>query len=110
MRVAYAILDSLGLRRRGVNLVSCPTCGRCKIDLRKLVAKVESKIRGVDKPMTVAVMGCVVNGPGEAREADVGIAGAKGRGIFFKKGKVVRTGTEKELLSLLCEEIDRWKG
>ena len=110
VRVAYAILDSLGLRRRGVNLVSCPTCGRCKIDLRKLVAKVENKIRGVDKPMTIAVMGCVVNGPGEAREADVGIAGAKGRGIFFKKGKVVKTGTEKELLPLLFEEIDRWEG
>ena len=108
VRVAYAILGSLGLRKRGVNIISCPTCGRCKINLRQLAAKVEKKVRHMDKPITVAVMGCVVNGPGEAREADFGIAGSKGRGIVFKKGKVVKTVDEEELLDALFEEIDSY--
>ncbi len=75
VRVAYAILSSLGLRQRGVNIISCPTCGRCRIDLRSLVGKVEKRVKKIEKPLTVAVMGCVVNGPGEAREADFGMAG-----------------------------------
>ncbi len=105
VRVAYAILASLGLRQKGVNIVSCPTCGRCRIDMKKLVAKVENKVKYLDKPITVAVMGCVVNGPGEAREADVGIAGSGGRGILFKKGEIIKTLSEEELLGELLKEI-----
>lgn len=105
VRVAYAILGSLGLRKRGVNIVSCPTCGRCRIDLRNLVKKVEKRVKRIDKPLTVAVMGCVVNGPGEAREADFGIAGGKGRGILFKKGEIIKRVKEDELLDSLFEEI-----
>jgi len=106
VRVAYAILGSLGLRKRGVNIISCPTCGRCRIDLKSLVKKVEHKVRNIDKPITIAVMGCVVNGPGEAREADFGIAGGKGRGILFRKGEIVRKVKEEELLDALLKEID----
>lgn len=106
VRVAYEILKSLGIRQRGANLISCPTCGRCEIDIRELASKVESRLRGIEKPMTVAVMGCVVNGPGEAREADVGIAGGKGIGILFRKGKVIKTVKEKELLDALLQEIE----
>ena len=106
VRVAYAILSSLGLRRRGANIISCPTCGRCKIDLRKLVRKVETRVKGIDKPVTIAVMGCVVNGPGEAREADFGIAGGKGRGILFRKGKIVKKVKEEDLLDVLLKEIE----
>jgi (E)-4-hydroxy-3-methylbut-2-enyl-diphosphate synthase len=105
IRVAFAILGSLGLRNRGINLISCPTCGRCKIDLRKLVKEVEKKTKNFKKPLTIAVMGCIVNGPGEAREADVGIAGNRGRGILFRKGKIVRKLPEKELLKGLLEEL-----
>jgi len=105
IRVAYAILGSLGLRKKGVNIISCPTCGRCKIDLRRLVSDVEKKTRHLDRPVTIAVMGCVVNGPGEAREADIGIAGNKGRGILFRKGKIVRRLPEEELLSGLLDEL-----
>jgi (E)-4-hydroxy-3-methylbut-2-enyl-diphosphate synthase len=108
VRVAYAILGSLGLRKRGVNIISCPTCGRTRIDLKRLAAKVERKVRNLDKPITIAVMGCVVNGPGEAREADFGIAGGKGRGIVFRKGKVVKTVAEAELLDALFEEIQSY--
>jgi (E)-4-hydroxy-3-methylbut-2-enyl-diphosphate synthase len=108
VRVAYAILSSLGLRKRGVNIISCPTCGRTKINLKQLAAKVEKKVRNMDKPITIAVMGCVVNGPGEAREADFGIAGGKGRGIVFRKGKIVKTVDEEELLDALFEEIESY--
>jgi len=106
IRVAYAILGSLGLRKKGVNIISCPTCGRCRIDLKSLVKKVEHKVKNIDKPITIAVMGCVVNGPGEAREADFGIAGGKGRGILFRKGEIVRKVKEEELLDALLKEID----
>lgn len=105
VRVAYAILGSLGLRKRGVNIISCPTCGRCRIDLRNLVKKVEKRVKYIDKPVTIAVMGCIVNGPGEAREADFGIAGGKGRGILFKKGEIVKRVKEDELLDSLFKEI-----
>ena len=107
VRVAYAILGSLGLRKRGVNIISCPTCGRTRIDLKGLVKKVESRIRKIDKPITVAVMGCVVNGPGEAREADFGIAGGNGRGILFRKGKIIKRVKEEELLDSLFKEIQK---
>ena len=105
IRVAYAILASLGLRKRGVNIISCPTCGRCTIDLRKLVRSVENRTRKLDTPLTVAVMGCIVNGPGEAREADIGIAGSRGRGILFRKGKIVRKLPEEQLLDALFDEL-----
>jgi (E)-4-hydroxy-3-methylbut-2-enyl-diphosphate synthase len=106
VRVAYEILKSLGLRKRGIDIVSCPTCGRCRIDLKGLVKKVESKLKHVDKPITVAVMGCVVNGPGESREADYGMAGGKGRGIIFRKGKILKSVREEELLDALLHEIE----
>jgi (E)-4-hydroxy-3-methylbut-2-enyl-diphosphate synthase len=105
VRVAYEILKSLGLRKKGVDIISCPTCGRCRIDLKGLATKVEYRLRNIDKPITVAVMGCVVNGPGEARGADFGIAGGKGRGIIFKKGKILKTVKEDELLEALLREI-----
>jgi len=107
IRVAYEILKSLGLRTKGANIISCPTCGRCEIDIRGLAAKVESRLKDFDKPLTVAVMGCVVNGPGEAREADIGIAGGKGFGLLFRKGKIIKRVEEKELLKELMEEINK---
>lgn len=105
VRVAYEILKSLGLREKGVNLISCPTCGRCGIDIRGLASEVETRLKNIEKPVTVAVMGCAVNGPGEAREADIGIAGGKGFGLLFKKGKVVKKVKEDELLDVLLKEI-----
>jgi len=105
VRVGYEILKSLGLRQRGVNFVSCPTCGRCQIDLIRVAEEVERRLQGVDKPITVAVMGCVVNGPGEAREADFGIAGGKGEGLLFRHGEIVRKVPEDQLADALLEEI-----
>jgi len=107
VRVAWEILKSLGLRTHGPEIVSCPTCGRCQIQLRGIATEVEKRLRNLDRPLKVAVMGCVVNGPGEAREADIGIAGGKGVGILFRKGQVVRKVPEDELLNVLMEEIDR---
>lgn len=107
VRVGYEILKSLGLRQRGVNFVSCPTCGRCQINLVKVAEEVERLLQGVDKPITVAVMGCAVNGPGEAREADVGLAAGKGEGLIFRHGEIVRKVPEEALASALLEEIDR---
>lgn len=107
VRVAYEILKSLGLRERGPNIVSCPTCGRCEIDIRGLASEVETLLKDIEKPITVAVMGCIVNGPGEAREADVGIAGGKGTGLLFKKGKIVKRLKESELLDALMAEIKK---
>ena len=105
VRVGFEILKSLGLREKGINLISCPTCGRCQIDIRGLATKVENRLKDIRKPLTVAVMGCVVNGPGEAREADIGIAGGKGFGLLFKKGKAVKKLDEDKLLDALLEEI-----
>ena len=106
VRVAYDILKALGLRRRGVDLISCPTCGRTQVDLIKLAEETEARLKVLDKPVKVAVMGCVVNGPGEAREADVGIACGKGEGLIFKKGVVVRKVPEEKLLEELMKEIE----
>ena len=104
VRVAYEILRALHLRERGVELISCPTCGRCRIDLFNLAEEAERRLSAVTTPIKVAIMGCVVNGPGEAREADVGIAGGVRVGLLFKKGKPARKVAEKDLLSaLLCE-------
>ncbi|MFA5353208.1 MAG: flavodoxin-dependent (E)-4-hydroxy-3-methylbut-2-enyl-diphosphate synthase [Thermodesulfovibrionales bacterium] len=105
VRVAFEILKSLGLRQHGADIISCPTCGRCQIDLKPLARQVEEILREVKEPITVAVMGCVVNGPGEAREADFGIAGGKGMGLVFRKGEVVKKVPEGELLSALLQEI-----
>lgn len=107
VRVAYEILKSLHLRQKGPEIISCPTCGRCEIDIIGLVDKVESKMLNIKNPVKIAVMGCVVNGPGEAREADIGIAGGKGIGILFKHGKVVKKLKERELFDTLMREIDK---
>lgn len=105
VRVAYEILRALHLRERGVELISCPTCGRCEIDLFSLAEKAERLLLRVAAPIKVAIMGCVVNGPGEAREADIGIAGGKKVGALFKRGELVRNVPEKELLTALLEEV-----
>ncbi len=105
VRVGYGILRALGIRKRGVEIISCPTCGRCNVDLAPLVAKVEQAVRKISAPLTVAMMGCVVNGPGEAKEADIGIAGGKGVGVLFKKGKVISKLKERDFVSVLLREI-----
>jgi (E)-4-hydroxy-3-methylbut-2-enyl-diphosphate synthase len=105
VRVAYEILRGLKLRERGVELISCPTCGRCEIDLIGLTHEVEKRLLRVKTPLKIAIMGCVVNGPGEAKEADVGIAGGRGQGILFKKGEIVAKIPETELMSRLLEEV-----
>ncbi len=107
VRVGFEILKVLGLRQKGATLISCPTCGRCEINLIPIAEQVEAKLLEVDKPLKVAVMGCVVNGPGEAREADIGIAGGKGVGLLFKKGEVIRKVKEDELVQALLEELDK---
>ena len=107
VKVAYEILKSLRLRQRGPELISCPTCGRCQINIRGIVEKVEEGLAKEKKQIKVAVMGCIVNGPGEAREADIGIAGGKGMGILFKHGKKVKTLKESELFSTLMREIKK---
>ncbi len=104
--LAKDILKVLGLRKGGVELVSCPTCGRTQIDLISIANEVEDKLKDIDKPLKVAVMGCVVNGPGEARDADIGIAGGKGEGLIFRKGEIVRKVKEKEIVSELLKEIE----
>jgi len=103
---AKDILRAVGLRKDGPELISCPTCGRTKIDLIPMAKKVEELLKSVDKPITVAVMGCVVNGPGEARHADVGLAGGNGEGVLFRKGEIVRKVPENELIDALMELID----
>ncbi len=102
----YEILKSLDLRRRGPVLVSCPTCGRAEADVVKLAQEVEARLLKIDRPIKVAVMGCVVNGPGEAKDADVGIACGKGRGVIFKRGKKVAVVEEKDFLEALMREVE----
>ena len=101
----FEILKSLNLRKRGVNFISCPTCGRTQINLIELAKKVEERFKNLDKPLTIAVMGCAVNGPGEARHADFGIAGGIGEGYIFKKGEIIARVPENELLEKLEEII-----
>ncbi len=105
VRVAFEILKALNLRVRTPTLISCPTCGRIEVNLFPIANQINEYLRTVGKPITVAVMGCVVNGPGEARMADVGIAGGKGKAVLFRKGKVVRTVREDEIVSALMAEI-----
>ena len=107
VRVANEILKSLGLKEYGPTLVACPTCGRTSIDLPAIAAQVEEKLRDIEDPIEVAVMGCVVNGPGEARGADVGIAGGNGEGLIFRKGEIVRKVPEADLVNELFHEIDQ---
>jgi (E)-4-hydroxy-3-methylbut-2-enyl-diphosphate synthase len=105
--VAYRVLASLGLRRRGPTIISCPTCGRSEVDLRSIAAEVEKKLAGVEAPLAVAVMGCAVNGPGEAREADVGLAAGRGAGTIFVRGKVLRRVPERRIVGELVREVRR---
>ena len=109
IKSAKMILRTLGLRRGGIDVVSCPTCGRTKIDLVGLANQVETMVQGYDLNIKVAVMGCAVNGPGEAKEADIGIAGGIGEGLLIKHGQIVRKMREEELLDALKYELDHWK-
>jgi (E)-4-hydroxy-3-methylbut-2-enyl-diphosphate synthase len=106
IRVGYEILKALHLRQRGPDIISCPTCGRCEIDLFRIVDEVEKALLTETRPLRIAIMGCVVNGPGEAREADIGIAGGRGIGILFRKGRVVRKFSQDQLVDVLLKEIE----
>ncbi len=108
IEVGKEILRSLGLYRKGIEIISCPTCGRCSIDLIKIASRVADEVKSLDKPLKIAIMGCAVNGPGEAREADLGIAGGKDKGVIFRKGKIIRTVKEEELVDALMEEIEKY--
>lgn len=107
VRVAWEILAALDLRRRGPELISCPTCGRCEIDLISIASEVEERLRRSSSPVKVAVMGCVVNGPGEAAEADIGVAAGRGVGLIFAKGEPLRKVPEAEIVEALMREVDR---
>lgn len=107
IKVAKEILKSLGLRKEGLEFVSCPTCGRTQIDLIKIAEEVEKRLENVNKNIKVAVMGCVVNGPGEAKEADIGIAGGKGEGLIFRKGQIIKKVKEEDLIDELFKEIEK---
>ena len=108
IKTAKLVLRTLGLRKGGIEVVSCPTCGRTQIDLIKLANEVETLVAGIPLDIKVAVMGCVVNGPGEAKEADIGIAGGKGEGLLIKKGEIIRKIPEDQLLAALKEELLHW--
>jgi len=110
VRVGYDLLRALNIRKRGIEMISCPTCGRCEVDLTRLVVKVERAVQKITTPLSVAMMGCVVNGPGEAKEADIGIAGGKGVGVLFKKGRVVRKVKEKDFVQVLLKEVGEMVG
>lgn len=106
IKVAKEMLKALGLREGGLEFVSCPTCGRTQIKLIEIANEVERRLEGINKDIKVAVMGCIVNGPGEAREADIGIAGGKGEGIIFKKGEIIKKCKEEDLIEELMKEIE----
>ena len=108
IKSARLILRTLGLRKGGIEVVSCPTCGRTQIDLIGLAHQVETLVSGMPLDLKVAVMGCVVNGPGEAKEADIGIAGGRGEGLLIKKGEVVKKVPEDQLLQVLKDELEHW--
>ncbi|HHW92574.1 MAG TPA: flavodoxin-dependent (E)-4-hydroxy-3-methylbut-2-enyl-diphosphate synthase [Firmicutes bacterium] len=110
VRVAYEILKALGLREWGPVLISCPTCGRCEINLMALARSVEEKLKGIKAPLKVAVMGCVVNGPGEAADADFGIAGGRGVGLLFRKGRIIKKLPQEQLVAALLQEIEAYLG
>lgn len=108
VRVGFEILKALNIRRRGPEIISCPTCGRCKIDLFDIVERVDKVLLTSTLDIKIAIMGCVVNGPGEAREADIGIAGGDGKGILFKKGKVLKKFPQEKLVEVLLEEVNKY--
>jgi (E)-4-hydroxy-3-methylbut-2-enyl-diphosphate synthase len=105
VEVGKEILRSLGLTQRSVEIISCPTCGRLEVDLFKITAEIEERLKGVKKPVKIALLGCVVNGPGEASEADIGIAAGKGVGILYRKGEVVRRVKEEEIIDAVVQEV-----
>ncbi len=107
--VGLTILRSLGLIHQGINLISCPTCGRTEVDLTSIANEIEKRLAGVTKSLTVAVMGCVVNGPGEAKEADIGVACGKNSGILFKRGKIIRKLSADEIVPALIDAIENWQ-
>ena len=107
VRAALDILSAAGLRKTGPDLISCPTCGRTRYDMIPIAREVERRLQGCTKPITVAVMGCVVNGPGEARAADVGIAGGDGEGLLFRHGEILRKVPQDKLVDALMDEIDK---
>jgi len=107
VRTAYEILKTIGLREYGPTFVSCPTCGRCEIDLINIAHEVETRLSNLALPLKIAIMGCVVNGPGEAREADLGIAGGKGYGLIFRKGEIIKKVKEEELVDALLLEVEK---
>ena len=109
VKSAKMILKTLGLRKGGVEVISCPTCGRTQIDLISLAERVEDMVQEFDLDIKVAVMGCVVNGPGEAREADIGIAGGKGEGLLIQKGEIVKKVPEDRLLGCLYQRLKAWE-
>jgi len=107
VRVAYLILQGLGLRRRGINFVSCPICGRAEVDMMKIAAVVERRLASIQTPLTVALMGCMVNGPGEAKEADIGLACGKKAGVLFKRGKLCRRIKEERIVPEFVKEVEK---
>jgi (E)-4-hydroxy-3-methylbut-2-enyl-diphosphate synthase len=110
VRVGHEILKALRIRNQGAEIISCPTCGRCQVDVEEVVKEVERGVQGISDPIRIAVMGCVVNGPGEAKEADVGIAGGKGAGVLFKRGKICRTVKEEDFAGALLAEVRQMIG
>ena len=109
IKVGYEILRSLDIRRRGPEIISCPTCGRCKVDLFHIADQVESALFSSRADVKVAIMGCVVNGPGEAREADIGVAGGDGTGVLFRQGKVVKKFDQEKLVEVLLDEVEQYE-
>lgn len=105
VRAAWQLLSALDMRKRSPEIISCPTCGRCKVDLIGMAKEVEKRLQDIDKPIKVAVMGCVVNGPGEAKDADVGIASGDGQGALFRNGKIIKRVDEKDIVDALMDEI-----
>jgi (E)-4-hydroxy-3-methylbut-2-enyl-diphosphate synthase len=109
VEVGKEILRSLGLASRGIEIIACPTCGRLEIDLFKLTRELEEAVQGIKKPVKIAILGCVVNGPGEASEADIGIAAGKGVGLLYRKGELIRRIKEEDILAVLLEEVERFQ-
>jgi len=110
VRIGYLILSSLGLRTRGPNFVSCPVCGRCEVDFFKIASEIEKRLSSIEENIEVAVMGCMVNGPGEAKEADIGLACGRGVGVVYKEGKLYRRLKEKEIISEFVKEVWKFAG
>src|SRR5262249_58163953 len=109
IQAAFDILQATQRRVRKPELIACPTCGRLEIDLEGIIAQLEKRLGGRKTPVKVSVLGCVVNGPGEAREADLGIAAGKGKGVIFKRGEIIRNVLESEMVDALLEEIEIWE-